>query len=121
MAYLDGGFHALATGRGFSGGHNRESRWGAHVRTTTTGLSVLHATASPFHIMRAVERTNAKLSACVRTCTDNGQRSEGGVPEQAGVDRAYMPDSETSQLCQFVAQHRVAVDRECRRGRDRRD
>lgn len=108
----------LSLWEGVSAGVHRESKWGAHVRTTTTGLSVLHATASPFHIMRAVERTNAKLSAWVRTCPNNGQRSEGDVPEQAGVDRAYMPDSETSELCQFVAQHRVAVDRERRRGRD---
>lgn len=69
VATLDCRFHALAAGRSDrSAMRMRGSKSArADLSTTTTGLSVLQATESPFHIIKAVEMTMAKLSACVRT------------------------------------------------------
>ena len=55
------------SGRSLGAAVGAKRKKGTDLRTTTTGLSVLHKTERPFHIMRAVESTMAKLRAWVRT------------------------------------------------------
>ena len=78
-------------------GSRCEEKKGTDLRTTTTGLSVLHRTERPFHIMRAVESTMAKLRAWVRTCCGKSGWTVRATMAKGGGGRRVEAASEESE------------------------